>query len=214
MSEPHVSQAAIDELKVILSGIQNDVVEQKSSRIRSLVSQALSDLKRSDEDQKARDRKTADIVEAAQAFRKYHDKFDWSVAQFVEYWPLKFRPRMPGESQSDWERLLDRERKRAKAPPRQNADVKSKSEDEAKRHRREQNRRAQQNSRAKKAAQVAVEELARGKRDLTDDDLAVIKAAEDAARTCSIDSALFADLDAAMKQAEEAEERARGAKLG
>lgn len=144
---------------------------------------------------------------------KYCPQFGWTEAQFAEYWKLRDVPRMPGETQSEWNRLLDKERKRVKAKngQRKNARVKDMTPAQAKKHRQKQVREAIARLRAKNAATASLEAAAAGERALSDEELALIDAAvaeagQVAPAALTAEQADLADMLASLQEAVEAEE--------
>ncbi len=142
---------------------------------------------------------------------KYRAKFGWTDAQFAEYWRLRDIPRMPGERQSRWERLLNREEKRAKAAlkPPKNTKVKDMTPEDALAHHRKKNREKVARFRAKSAAVASAEGLAAGDRPLSDEELKMIALAEASQAPLSPEQIELAEILASLKAAEQAEEAAK-----
>lgn len=152
-------------------------------------------------------------VQFTKARDKYCPQFGWTEAQFTEYWKLRDVPKMPGEAQSEWNRLLDKERKRVKAQnkPGKNARVKDMTPEQAKKHRQKQVSEAVARHRADKAATASLEAAAAGERALSDEELALIDAAvaeagQVAPATLTAEQADLADMLASLQEAVEAEE--------
>lgn len=138
---------------------------------------------------KARAIKSADNIKCEKERKKRCAQFGWSDAQFAEYWLLRDVPAPDKNSplgfstrKSKYDLLVDRERKRLKAPPRTNEDLSKATADEKAARKRKQDREAKQRQRAKVAAEIAAEKeiaaAAAGERLLTDSELAEIEALE------------------------------------
>ena len=173
---------------------EHDLTQESANR-RAHLNATLADMA-------ARDAVRKEHSEASIAFNKFrakYAKYGWNEAQFAEYWAWRNDP----FRKSEWEHLLDRERKRMKAEgkPRKNQRVKGKPSEDAKALRRKQVREAVERHRAKVAAAASLQAAA-GDRLLSDEELDLIAMAE-AEQATPIDE--LADLLASLKAAEEAE---------
>jgi hypothetical protein len=173
---------------------EHDVTQESANRLANL-NAALADMAARNAIRQEHDRSVISQRKADAASRKYQAKFGWTEAQFAEYWAWKNDP----FRKSEWEHLLDRERKRIKAEgkPRKNKRVKDMMPEDAKAHRKSQVREAVQRLRAKSDAATSGELL-------SDEELDLIAMAE-ADQAAPIDE--LADLLASLKAAEEAEEK-------
>lgn len=183
---------------------EHDLTQESSGKIATerlaKLNASLADMAARDDDRRDRGDAVSLAGKASLAFRKYHAKFGWTEAQFTEYWAWRNDP----FRKSEWEHLLDRERKRIKTEgkPRKNQRVKGKPPEDAKALRRKQVREAVERHRAKKAAVASLQAAAAGERLLSDEELDLIAMAE-AEQVAP--SGELSDLLASLKAAEEAE---------
>lgn len=198
MRDQDVTQGLSVEAGAVLGGIQTG-----NDRLAKL-NAAVEDMAAHHADQRAHDKA---VSRARDAFVKYHAKFGWTEAQFAGYWPLRDRPRAPGEKQSEWHRLLNREEKRVKAAgkPRKNSRPMDMAPEDAATHRRKQVKDAVGRHRAKMTAAAATNAAATGERLLTDEELSLIAAAEASQAPLAVEDQDMAALLASLKAAEEAE---------
>lgn len=113
--------------------------------------------------------------------RKFRDRYKLTDDESREYWKWRSVPCMPGEAQSEWDRIRNKLQKQLKAKLRVNADTSKMTPEERREHRRKQQNEAQQRRRARlkaeKDAAERAEAIATGVIEAADEELVQVELA-------------------------------------